>query len=96
MLCDWYSLAAAAEIKNVKEKQREGIKKSQEENITLGRKRIPYPSNWESAYSKWENKEISATEFMEMTGLKKRTLYNLIKQYKKQVAEQELREKREA
>ena len=40
---------------------------------------IPVPANWDETYSKWENKEITIDQFMEATGLKRGTLYNLIK-----------------
>ena len=48
-----------------------------------GRKRIPYPDNWNVLYSKWENKEITAVEFMRETGLKSGTFYHLASSYKK-------------
>ena len=86
LLAEIYSNLAATEIHNVKEKQRIGINRRREQNAPLGRKRIPYPANWEEAYARWERKEISVGEFMELTGLKKGTLYNLIKQYKENTA----------
>ena len=85
LLAEVFTHLSALEIQNVKEKQAEGIKKSQQQNKPLGRKRIPYPSNWEVLYWKWEKKEITISEFKELSGLKKGTLYNLIKQYKNEI-----------
>ena len=86
LLSELYAQLAAVEVSNVKEKQAAGIQFSRSQNKPLGRKRIPYPPNWESLYKQWERKEISVSEFMVQTNLKKGTLYNLIKQYKEQEA----------
>ena len=48
-----------------------------------GRKNIDYPDNWEELYEKWAAKEITATEFMKQTGLKKGTFYNMLNDYKR-------------
>lgn len=82
VLTELYKNLAAKEIQNVKENQKLGIERSKVENKPLGRKKIPYPPNWEKLYQQWENKQITPDEFMAATGLKKGTLYNLIKQYK--------------
>lgn len=47
-----------------------------------GRKKISFPSNWESLYALWDNGEISAKEFMEKSGLKKGTFYHLVNEYR--------------
>ena len=49
---------------------------------TTGRKKINFPENWESLYTAWDNGEITAKEFMEKSGLKKGTFYNLVNEYK--------------
>ena len=81
VLSEVYSILAASEIRNVKENQKIGIHAARISNKPLGRARIPYPENWESTYRRWKQKDISIAEFMELTGLKRGTLYNLIKQY---------------
>lgn len=48
-----------------------------------GRKRIEFPDNWEELYEKWQNEEISSKEFINLSGLKKATFYNLLTEYKK-------------
>ena len=49
-----------------------------------GRSRIAFPDNWDELYEKWEKKEISSKEFLNQSGLKKGTFYNLLTEYKKQ------------
>lgn len=48
-----------------------------------GRKKIPYPDNWDDLYSKWKSNKITAVEFMKETGLKSGTFYHLASNYKK-------------
>lgn len=47
-----------------------------------GRNKLPYPSNWDELYEKWNNNEISSKIFMDESGLKKATFYNLLTEYK--------------
>ena len=47
-----------------------------------GRKKISFPDNWEILYDKWDNGEITAKEFIEKSGLKKGTFYNLVNEYR--------------
>ena len=47
-----------------------------------GRNRISYPDGWEDLYNLWTNKDISSKEFLERTGSKKATFYNLLTEYK--------------
>lgn len=49
---------------------------------STGRKKISFPENWESLYAAWDNGEITAKEFIEKSGLKKGTFYNLVNEYK--------------
>ena len=73
-----------------KQRQMEGIKCMKEVDgkkigktgKPTGRPKATYPANWKEVYTKWQNKEITATKGMELTGLKRNTFYNLAKQYK--------------
>jgi sugar-specific transcriptional regulator TrmB len=47
-----------------------------------GRNKINYPDNWEELYILWTNKVITSKEFLNRTGLKKATFYNLLTDYK--------------
>ena len=47
-----------------------------------GRNKLPFPDNWDELYEKWRNGEISSKQFIEKSGLKKATFYNLLTEYK--------------
>ena len=47
-----------------------------------GRNKIEFPDNWEELYEKWEKEEISSKKFMEESGIKKATFYNMIADYR--------------
>ncbi len=50
--------------------------------INSGRNKIDFPNNWEELYENWENNDISSKEFLDKSGLKKATFYNMITEYK--------------
>lgn len=50
--------------------------------INSGRNKIDFPNNWEELYENWENNNISSKEFLDKSGLKKATFYNMITEYK--------------
>ena len=47
-----------------------------------GRNKLPFPDNWDELYEQWSNNDISSKQFIEMSGLKKATFYNLMTEYK--------------
>ena len=65
-----------------KQRQMEGIKLAKEQGKHLGRPKATYPTNWIQVFTQWQNKEITATKAMELTGLKRNTFYKLVKEYK--------------
>lgn len=65
---------------NILERQAEGIALAKQRGAYKGRKRIEKPENWQEVYSRWKQREISATEAMKELGLKRNTFYNFIKQ----------------
>lgn len=67
---------------NLLERQREGIAIAKNNGKYKGRKKIGFPNNWDEVYKKWKNREITAVKAMELTGLKKNTFYNIVKEYK--------------
>jgi hypothetical protein len=54
-----------------------------------GRSKIEYPENWEELYDLWIDKKLSSKEFLDKTGLKKATFYNLITEYRTSLKELE-------
>ncbi len=49
---------------------------------SVGRSKIEFPDNWGELYEQWECHEISSKEFLEQSGLKKATFYNMITEYR--------------
>lgn len=47
-----------------------------------GRSKLPFPDNWDELYELWDNGEITSRQFIEQSGLKKATFYNLLTEYK--------------
>lgn len=54
-----------------------------------GRNKIEFPDSWEELYKKWVEDEISSKQFMEKSGLKKATFYNMIGEYREILKENE-------
>ena len=50
---------------------------------SVGRSKIIFPDNWEELYSSWINHEITSKEFIDKSGLKKATFYNLLGEYRR-------------
>lgn len=50
---------------------------------SVGRSKIIFPDNWEELYSLWINHEITSKEFINKSGLKKATFYNLLSEYRR-------------
>ena len=47
-----------------------------------GRQKLDYPDGWAELYELWSNEEISSREFLQRSGLKKATFYNMITEYR--------------
>lgn len=82
------SFVAESERENIRQRQLEGIKIAKEKGKHLGRPRLDIDtlskdqkSILEKNYPKWDNKEITAVQFIGMLGLKKNTFYKIIKEY---------------
>lgn len=50
--------------------------------LKAGRKKAIYPEGWEELYAEWKRKNITTTEFLRKSGLKKATFYNLLGEYR--------------
>lgn len=63
------------------------VKIPENRKSNAGRSRIDYPDNWSELYERWEKEEISSKEFLEQSGLKKATFYNMISSYRAMMEE---------
>lgn len=80
LLSEVFTYLAAGEIARLKEGQSAGIQAAKEHGRPYGRKKIPFPNNWEENYERWKAKEITAVEFQKVCNLKKGTFYHLLKE----------------
>lgn len=51
-----------------------------------GRRKKPYPKNWPALYEAWIKKEITARDMMKITGVARCTFYDMVHDYRKQLA----------
>lgn len=58
------------------------LKLKENKRSNAGRNKIEFPDNWEDLYEKWDKGEISSKKFLDESGLKKATFYNMITEYK--------------
>ena len=73
----YYEVATNPEAAIEREKQIKGWNRKRK--IKLIESTNP---NWDELYEKWTNGEISSKKFIELSGLKKATFYNLLTEYK--------------
>lgn len=71
---------AENERKAIKKRQAEGIAVAKSNGVAFGRPVVEKPDNWDEVYQRWQDKEITATEAMRLTGVKRTTFYKLVKE----------------
>lgn len=86
------SFVAERERENISQRQAEGIAVAKAKGKHLGRPQMnidtlskEQKAILESNYPKWQSKEITAVQFIELLGLKKNTFYKIIKEYEKRI-----------
>ena len=67
-----------------------GIRVSTKTNKEIGRPAIKVPDNFEEVYTKWRNGYISTIDAVKMTGLKRSTFYNMVKEYEESIGESKI------
>lgn len=92
ILIEVLSSIAEQERLTIKERQKQGyeaLKKDEQGRLIsnrtgkpVGRPKAEFPAEWKPIYSKWKNKEITATKAMELLNLKRNTFYKLVKEWK--------------
>lgn len=73
---------AEEERRNIRSRQAEGIaaKRNREDWQDYGRPHVQVPDNWQQVINQWRAGEITATEAMRLTGIRKTTFYKLAKE----------------
>lgn len=71
------SFVAEQERKNIRTRQSEGIAIAKANKIKFGRPKTKIPDNFNEVYYKWKNGEITATQAINETGLKRTNFYKI-------------------
>lgn len=75
------------ERENILERQREGIAIAVQQNKYKGRKEIERPDNWTEVYNLYKTRQISGTEAIKRTNLRRNTFYRFVNEEKEKTAE---------
>lgn len=75
------SFVAEQERKNIRTRQAEGIAIAKAKNVKFGRPRTKIPNNFDEIFCKWKNGEITATQAISETGLRRTNFYKIAKLY---------------
>ena len=78
------SYVANKERDNIRKRQEQGIALARQNGVSLGRPKAIYPDNWNEIYQEWKSELITATEAMKRLNLRRTTFYKLIKEYRTQ------------
>lgn len=71
------SWKAENERETIRKRQAEGIAVAKANNIKFGRPKTKIPDNFKEIYLKWKNGEITATQAIKDTGLKRTNFYKI-------------------
>jgi DNA invertase Pin-like site-specific DNA recombinase len=67
-------------LKSIRKRQREGIDAAKNQGKVFGRPKAQVTDTFIAAYHEWKKGEITATQAMQQTNVKKTTFYKLVKQ----------------
>lgn len=76
------SFVAENERSNIRQRQAEGIAAAKARGIKFGRPAIKTPDNFGQMIKKWEKKEITTQEVMEVCGMSEATFYRRLQEYR--------------
>ena len=72
------SWKAENERETIRKRQAEGIAVAKANNVKFGRPKTKIPDNFYDVYCKWKNGEITATQAIKETGLKRTNFYKIV------------------
>jgi len=75
------SFVAQNERENIRTRQAEGIAAAQQRGVKFGRPEKPLPSNFSELARRWENREISTAEVLQICNMSRSTFYSRLKKY---------------
>lgn len=72
---------AEDERETIKKRQAEGIAVAKANNVKFGRPKTKIPDNFSDVYTRWKSGEITGTDAIALTGLKRTNFYKIAKNY---------------
>jgi len=75
------SFVAQSERENIRTRQAEGIAAAQQRGVKFGRPEKPLPPDFAELANKWELKEISTAEVIQICNISRSTFYVRLKKY---------------
>jgi len=76
------SFVAENELRNIRQRQEEGIAAARARGVHLGRPAGPVPENFREVWERWRRKELSTTEAAEKCRMPRSTFYYKASKYK--------------
>lgn len=76
---------AQTERDNLLKRQAQGIAAAKARGVHFGRPEVNVPKDFKKIVRDWEDKKISYTEAVELSGLSTRTFYRKAEQYKRKI-----------
>ena len=68
--------------KEIRKRQADGIAAAKAKGVRFGRPKVAEPENFGNIVKAWEDKKISATDAMEICGMKEATFYRHVREYR--------------
>ena len=66
----------------IRKRQAEGIAVAKANNVKFGRPKVKVPDNFVEICNRWNNGEITATDAIILTGLKRTNFYKMVNELK--------------
>jgi len=76
------SFVAQNERETIRKRQAEGIAAAKERGVRFGRPQKKTPENFDDVIKGWENEEITLEEVLVLTGFKRATFYNRLREFR--------------
>ena len=76
------SIAEKNKRENIRKRQAEGIKAARARGVCLGRPAQNLPENFDKLVKQWERGILDFQKLLELSGLKARTFYRRLKEYR--------------
>ncbi len=76
------SFVAQNERENIKKRQAQGIAAAKARGVKFGRPELPIPIEFDELIRKWEQKQLSFSEILEICNISEATFYRRLREYR--------------